>query len=52
MINEVVVRIIGERIISKGKNPKTNKVFLIDDIKHDGYKTAIENYIIEHSNII
>lgn len=52
MINEVVVRIIAERIMNKGVNPKTNETFKIDDIKHAGYKTAIENYIIEHSQAI
>lgn len=52
MINEVVVRIIAERIISKGLNPKTKHVFKIDDIIHTGYKKAIENYIIEHSQAI
>lgn len=52
MINEVVVRIIAERIINKGLNPKTNEVFKLDDIKHTGYKTAIENYIIEHSEAV
>lgn len=52
MINEIVVRIIAERIIKKGLNPKTNEAFKLDDIIHDGYKTAIENYIIEHSEAI
>lgn len=52
MINEVVVRIIAERIINKGINPKTNQAFVLEDIKHQGYKTAIENYIIEHSGAI
>lgn len=52
MINEIVVRIIAERIINKGINPKTREVFKIDDIIHIEYKTAIENYIIEHSEAI
>lgn len=52
MINEVVIRIIAERIMNKGINPKTNETFEIDDIKHVGYKIAIENYIIEHSQAI
>lgn len=52
MINEVVVRIIAERIMNKVTNPKTKEVFMIDDIKHLEYKTAIENYIIEHSQVI
>lgn len=52
MINEIVVRIIAERIINKGMNPKTNEVFKLADIIHDGYKTAIKNYIIEHSQAI
>lgn len=52
MINQIVVSIIAERIINKGMNPKTNEVFKLDDIIHIGYKTAIENYIIEHSQTV
>ncbi|GMQ60344.1 hypothetical protein AN1V17_47440 [Vallitalea sediminicola] len=52
MINEIVVRIIAERIINKGMNPKTKDVFTIDDIIHARYKIAIENYIIEYSQAI
>ncbi|WP_193774520.1 hypothetical protein [Vallitalea guaymasensis] len=52
MINEVVVRIIAERITNGGINPKTREVFKIDDIKHSGYNTAIKNYIIEHGQAI
>ncbi|MCT4597472.1 MAG: hypothetical protein N4A50_06290 [Vallitalea sp.] len=49
MINEVVVRIIAERIMNKGINPKTSKIFVINDIKDVEYKRAIDNYIIKHS---
>lgn len=52
MINEIVVQIIANRIISKGLNPKTGQEFKLEDIKDLGYKTAIENYIIEHSGAI
>lgn len=49
MINQDVVRIIAERIMDKGMNPKTKQVFNIRDIKHFKYKMAIEKYIIQHS---
>lgn len=49
MINEVVVRIIAERILNKGINPKTSKIFVINDIKDVEYKRAIDNYIIKNS---
>ncbi|GMQ62351.1 hypothetical protein [Vallitalea maricola] len=52
MINEIIVGIIAERIIKKRFNPKTNEVFTIYDIIHAGYKIAIENYIIEHSEAV
>lgn len=51
-VNQVLVQIIGDRIISSGLNPKTNQAFLITDIVNADYKTAIENYMIEKSGAI
>ncbi|WP_373845054.1 hypothetical protein [Clostridium sp.] len=48
-INMVVVRIAAERILNGGMNPKTNKIYVIDDVTNAEYKTAIENYILEHT---
>lgn len=49
MINQVVVRIAAERIMQSGLNPKTGKTYVIDDVTNSDYKTAIENYILEHA---
>jgi len=50
MINQVVVRIAAERIISGGLNPKTNVVYVIDDITNESYRAAVENYILENTD--
>lgn len=52
MVNRVVVEIIGRRIMNKEENPKTHLPFKLSDIIHDGYKAAIENWIIEQSGAI
>lgn len=49
MVNQVVVRIAAERIINKGLNPKTNAVYVIDDVTNEYYKQAIEDYILENT---
>ncbi|MEC1180365.1 hypothetical protein P9B03_17865 [Metasolibacillus meyeri] len=46
MVNQVVVRIAAERILSGGLNPKTGKVYVLDDITNEDYRTAVENYIL------
>lgn len=46
MINQVVVRIAAERIMSGGLNPKTNQTYLIDDITNQDYRIAVEDYIL------
>lgn len=51
-INDTVVQIIGDRILNKGLNPKSNQPFQLTDIINADYKTAIENYIIEKSGAI
>lgn len=48
MVNEIVVRIAAERIINKGLNPKTNSVYVIDDITNEDYRVAVEDYILEN----
>jgi hypothetical protein len=45
----VVVRIAAERIMNGGLNPKTGKVYVIDDVTNTEYRQAIENYILEHT---
>lgn len=46
MVNQVVVRIAAERIMNKGINPKTNKIYKIDDVTNAKYRQAIEDYIL------
>lgn len=49
MINEVVVRIIAERILTRGENPLRNREFLLDDVTNEDYRNAVEDYIITHT---
>ncbi|MDN9632426.1 hypothetical protein KLL70_10005 [Clostridioides difficile] len=51
-INNVVVRILAERILNKGLNPLKNRVFELDDVTNTEYRMAVENYIIEHSGVV
>ena len=46
MVNKLVVRIAAERIMSGGLNPKTNAVYVIDDITNQDYRQAVEDYIL------
>jgi len=45
MVNESVVKIIGERILNKGINPKTEAIYKLDDITDIEYKSAVKKYI-------
>lgn len=45
MVNERVVKIIGERILNKGINPKTESIYQLHDITDIEYKSAVERYI-------
>ncbi len=45
MVNESVVKIIGERILNKGVNPKTEAIYKLDDITDIEYKSAVKKYI-------
>ncbi|EOY7157828.1 TPA: hypothetical protein OE941_001771 [Clostridioides difficile] len=51
-INNVVVRILAERILSRGLNPLKNREFELDDVTNTEYRKAVEDYIIEHSGAI
>ncbi|MEG0259613.1 MAG: hypothetical protein RR595_12090 [Lysinibacillus sp.] len=46
VVNPVVVRIAAERIMNGGLNPKTGKVYVIDDVTNPDYRKAIEDYIL------
>ena len=46
MVNQIVVRIAAERIMTNGLNPKTNKTYVIDDITNQDYRQAVEDYIL------
>ena len=52
MIDRVVVRILADRILNGGLNPLKNRVFELDDVTNTEYKIAVENYIIEHSEVV
>lgn len=49
MVNQIVVKIAAERIILGGLNPKTNAVYVIDDITNQDYRLAVEDYILENT---
>ncbi|HBF0316661.1 hypothetical protein KWX50_03485 [Clostridioides difficile] len=52
MIDGVVVRILADRILNGGLNPLKNRVFELDDVTNTEYRIAVENYIIEHSEVV
>lgn len=49
MVNQIVVRIAAERIMYAGLNPKTNAVYVLDDITNEDYRGAVEDYILENT---
>ncbi|MEJ4069642.1 hypothetical protein [Clostridioides difficile] len=51
-INNVVVRILAERILNKGLNPLKNRPFELDDVTNTNYRKAVEDYIIRESGVI
>ncbi|HBH0878301.1 TPA: hypothetical protein KR676_002001 [Clostridioides difficile] len=51
-INEVVVRILAERILSRGLNPLKNRPFELDDVTNIEYRKAVEDYIIRESGVV
>ncbi|EGT4248794.1 Uncharacterised protein [Clostridioides difficile] len=44
-INEIVVRILAERILNGGLNPLKNRPFELDDVTNIEYRKAVEDYI-------
>lgn len=52
MVNEIIVRIIAERIINKGINPLRNREFQLDDVTNVDYRKAVEDYILVNSGVI
>ncbi|VIN83942.1 Uncharacterised protein [Clostridioides difficile] len=51
-INNVVVRILAERILNKGLNPLKNRPFELDDATNTEYRKAVEDYIIKESGVV
>ncbi|MCU6009108.1 hypothetical protein H3U41_19795 [Clostridioides difficile] len=51
-INNVVVRILAERILSRGLNPLKNREFELDDVTNTEYRKAVEDYIIKQSGVV
>ncbi|WP_125153084.1 hypothetical protein [Clostridium rectalis] len=49
MVNEIVVRIIAERIMNKGLNPLRKRLFELDDVTNVDYRKAVEDYIITNT---
>lgn len=52
MINDIVVRILAERIINKGLNPLKDRHFELDDVTNKDYRKAVEDYIIVNSGAV
>ncbi|VIF89729.1 Uncharacterised protein [Clostridioides difficile] len=51
-INNVVVRILAERILNGGLNPLKNREFELDDVTNTEYRKAVEDYIIKNSGVV
>ncbi|MFB5877175.1 hypothetical protein ACE5L1_19075 [Clostridioides difficile] len=51
-INNVVVRILAERILNGGLNPLKNRPFELDDVTNTEYRKAVEDYIIRESGVV
>ncbi|WP_339089494.1 hypothetical protein WIS19_18865 [Clostridioides difficile] len=51
-INNVVVRILADRILNVGLNPLKNRPFELDDVTNTEYRKAVEDYIIKNSGVV
>ncbi|HCU2613115.1 TPA: hypothetical protein OUK91_002716 [Clostridioides difficile] len=51
-INNIVVRILADRILNGGLNPLKNREFQLDDVTNTEYRKAIEDYIIKNSGVV
>lgn len=50
MVNETIVRIVANRILSGGINPKTGEGYVIDDISNVEYRQAVEDWILVNTS--
>lgn len=51
-INNIVVRILADRILNRGLNPLKNREFQLDDVTNTEYRKAVEDYIIKNSGVV
>ncbi len=51
-INNVVVRILADRVLNGGLNPLKNRPFELDDVTNTEYRKAVEDYIIKNSGVV
>ncbi|AKP44712.1 TPA: hypothetical protein KR288_002648 [Clostridioides difficile] len=51
-INNIVVRILAERILNGGLNPLKNRPFELDDVTNEDYRKAVEDCIIKESGVV
>ncbi|MCC0693752.1 hypothetical protein [Clostridioides sp. ZZV14-6387] len=51
-INNIVVRILAERILNGGLNPLKNREFELDDVTNAEYRKAVEDYIIREIGVV
>lgn len=51
MVNQELVKIIGDRILKGGLNPKTGLVYVIEDITNPEYREAVEAYILAKQTV-
>jgi len=49
MVNQIVVLIMAERIMNGGLNPKTSKIYILDDVTNEEYRLAVEDYILTNT---
>ncbi len=45
----LIVGSLFPQILYAGINPKTNGIYILEDITNQEYKTAVENYILENT---
>ncbi|VFC60000.1 Uncharacterised protein [Clostridioides difficile] len=51
-INNIVVRILADRILNGGLNPLKNRECQLDDVTNTEYRKAVEDYIIKNSGVV
>lgn len=45
MVNSIIVGILVRKINSKEINPKTNKAYVLEDIKKEEYKAEVQKQL-------